>query len=107
MPRKKKVEETVTNVAEDVVEAAKGAKEKVESVVRSVKAKVEADTVFSVQYQDKETTVDAIRSKVIEQFVSEGNVAEDIKNIKIYIKPEDLAAYYVVNDRFSGRVDLF
>ena len=26
---------------------------------------------------------------------------------KVYLKPEDRAAYYVINDRFAGKVDLF
>ena len=29
------------------------------------------------------------------------------KEIKLYIKPQDFTAYYVVNDDYSGKVGLF
>lgn len=29
-----------------------------------------------------------------------------VKSVKVYIKPEDNAAYYVVNDKVDGKVDL-
>ena len=32
---------------------------------------------------------------------------ENKKMVNIYIKPEEYSAYYVINDKFSGRVDLF
>ena len=32
--------------------------------------------------------------------------AEAIKSLKIYVKPEDGAAYYVVNDGEGGKVEL-
>ena len=45
--------------------------------------------------------------KVKAQFVAEGHRAGNIKSLRIYIKPEDKAAYYVINDKNAGRVDLF
>lgn len=48
-----------------------------------------------------------IEEKVKAQFVAEGHRAGAIKKLDIYIKPEENAAYYVINEKFSGRVDLF
>ena len=28
-------------------------------------------------------------------------------SLKLYLKPEDRAAYFVINDRYAGKVDLF
>ena len=30
-----------------------------------------------------------------------------IKDLRVYLKPEDGAAYYVINEKVAGRVDLF
>ena len=39
-------------------------------------------------------------------FEAEGNKVSSMKEIKIYVKPEENSAYYVINGE-SGRVDLF
>ena len=41
------------------------------------------------------------------QFVAEGHRAGCIKTLNIYVKPEEYKAYYVINDKFFGSVDLF
>ena len=41
------------------------------------------------------------------QFVAEGHRESSIKSLRVYLKPEDGAAYYVINDKIAGRVDLF
>ena len=35
------------------------------------------------------------------------NKVGDLKDVKIYLKPEDASAYYVINDNNSGKVFLF
>ncbi|MDD7741059.1 MAG: DUF6465 family protein [Lachnospiraceae bacterium] len=35
-----------------------------------------------------------------------GNKESDLKEIKIYVKPEEFAAYYVVNGDVTGSIDL-
>lgn len=39
-------------------------------------------------------------------WVEEGNKVKDIKTLNIYIKPEENAAYYVINETCSGKIDL-
>ena len=60
-----------------------------------------------VQYQNREVDTAAIEERVKDQFVAEGHKAGFIRKLSIYIKPEEYSAYYVINDKFSGRVDLF
>ena len=32
--------------------------------------------------------------------------AEELKSLKVYVKPEEFTAYYVINDDVTGRIDL-
>ena len=67
----------------------------------------EVKTTTLVQYQNKEVDMTNVEERVKAQFVSEGHKSSDIKTVNIYVKPEEYSAYYVINDKFSGRVDLF
>ena len=67
----------------------------------------EVKTTTLVQYQNKEVDMTKVEERVKAQFVSEGHKSSDIKTVNIYVKPEEYSAYYVINDKFSGRVDLF
>ena len=60
-----------------------------------------------LQYHGEEVEQSAIIEKIKEQYVSEGHRAGNIKSLKLYLKPEDRAAYFVINDRYAGKVDLF
>ena len=60
-----------------------------------------------LQYCGEEADQNAIIERIKEQYVSEGHRAGNIKSLKLYLKPEDRAAYYVINDRYAGKVDLF
>ena len=54
------------------------------------------------EYTDKEILqkVKEVWTKVLKNKVS------DMKDVKIYLKPEESAAYYVINGEATGRVDL-
>ncbi|MCC8168266.1 MAG: DUF6465 family protein [Clostridiales bacterium] len=104
------VEENVTEpVAEMAAEEAAAPKKRGRKPGSSAKtaAKAEVKAALILQYGDNETEIGQIEDKVKAQFVAEGHRAGTIKTLNIYIKPEDYAAYYVINDKFSGRVDLF
>lgn len=66
-----------------------------------------AEVRMVLQYQNNDTDAATIEEKVKAQFVAEGHRAGAIKKLDIYVKPEEYAAYYVINEKFSGRVDLF
>lgn len=59
-----------------------------------------------VEYQGLQVEEKEIIAKVKELWVSEGNKIKDIKDLNLYIKPEENAAYYVINDDISGKIDL-
>ena len=92
-------------VAEPAAEAPKKRGRKPGSSAKTTKAEVKA--ALLLQYDGCETDISLIEDKVKAQFVAEGHRAGNIKSLTIYVNPEDNAAYYVINDKFSGRVDLF
>lgn len=60
-----------------------------------------------LQYIGMEVEESEIVDRIKEQYVSEGHRAGNIKSLKIYLKPEEKTAYYVINDKTAGRVALF
>ena len=66
-----------------------------------------ADPEVYVQYQGNESNLAVITERIKKQYVEEGHKESDIKSLKIYLKPEDASAYYVINDNNSGKVFLF
>ena len=109
----KKVEEKAETVAKKAEAKAETGTKKVEKAKTTVKkaakktVKEPAKTEFIVEFQGNAASVANLEDKVKAQFVAEGHRAGCIKTLNIYIKPEDYKAYYVINDKFTGSVDLF
>ena len=57
-----------------------------------------------VQFGDKEVAALDVLEAAKADFKANNKGA--VKSVKIYIKPEDNAAYYVVNDKVEGKIDL-
>ena len=77
------------------------AKQKSAAVKTAVK-EPEAEVVL--QYAGKEVSPKALIAKAIEKHNAvEGNAP--VKKIALYMKPEEGAAYYVINDKFTGKVE--
>ena len=110
-----KVEETKTAAKEATakvvakVEETKNAAKKRKPRTKTAKkaAKEELKPEVYIQYQGREGVVEDAIKKVTEQFVAEGHRASTIKSLQLYLKPEENAAYYVINQKIAGRVDLF
>ena len=60
-----------------------------------------------IQYDGLESNLSEIYERVKNTYVADGHDIETFKEIKLYIKPQDFTAYYVVNDDYSGKVGLF
>lgn len=59
------------------------------------------ETVF-VQFAGAEYNLETIRTNVKNAWIAEtGKKESDIKEIQIYVKPEERAAYYVVNGEIT------
>lgn len=60
-----------------------------------------------IQFNGQEAVLADVIEKAKKQFVEEGHRAGTIKSLQVYLKPEEYAAYYVINQKHAGRVDLF
>ena len=90
--------------AEAVIHAAEvETAEKTETETKAAENK-EPDITVKIQFAGNEYDVCEITEKV-EKAYSE-SVKDAVKSVDIYIKPEDKAAYYVVNSDNSGKIDL-
>lgn len=95
--------ETAKKTAKKTAEKAKTSiKEKTEAPKRKYTRKPVKNVI--VQFLGQEISEEELTERAIAQFAAtEGAVA--VKTITLYIKPEDNAAYYVINDQYTGRVD--
>ena len=101
------VKETAEVVADKAEEkAAKKAPAKRATKATAKKAKEEAKIDIVLQYQTLEVSAAAVEEKVKAQFVAEGHRAGCIKTLNIYVKPEEYKAYYVINEKYDGCVQL-
>lgn len=102
---KEEVKAPVVKEAAPAKKAEKKPAAKKEAVKKA--AVKESKTQYFIQYADKELTPEVIESKVKAAWMEEtGKKESSIKSVKIYIKPEENAAYYVINDNNLGRVVL-
>lgn len=86
-----KVEEVVTEVKEEKTK-----------VKRTRKAKIKTSIV--VQAYDREVSMEEAIERATEDWCKSGNDRADLKEIAVYVKPEEAAIFYVINGKATGRV---
>ncbi len=60
-----------------------------------------------IQYAGKEILEKDLLDRVKEIWTKElGNKVKDMTDVKVYVKPEENAAYYVINETTSGTIEL-
>ena len=98
--------------AEPKKEVAKKETVKKETVKKAAPAKKATTTkkavepAVVVQFGGQEVNMATVIENAKKAFEAEGNKVSSIKEIQIYVKPEEYAAYYVING-VSGRINLF
>lgn len=75
------------------------------TVVHTADILAELKEEMILQFGDNEISVTAISEKV-KQSYKESGCKEELKEIRIYVKPEDNRAYYVANGEIQGSVEL-
>ena len=100
MPRKS----TKTTEAAAPAAEKKPAAKKTAAAEKKPAAKAEAVVVTKVQFGGNEYDTAEIAEKAKAAFKAESKAA--IKTVNVYIKPEDNAAYFVINDKFEGKIEL-
>ena len=112
---KEKVEAKVEKAAADTVEkitkkAVKGAgaaKTVAKAVTKTVKKAAKKDIKIKafVEYYGKQVEEKDIIARVKKAWTRSGKKVGDIKEMDLYIKPEENAVYYVINGTETGAVE--
>ena len=95
---------TVKEAAKTTTKKAAATKTAAKTAVKKAAAKKEVKTETFIQYNDEQTDMDAVLKRVEADLKAQKVAAKDIK---LYIKPQDGACYYVADGKVAGRVDLF
>lgn len=113
--------EAVKEVAKEVVKetaAAEEAPAKAEEKPAAVKkpaekkspakaAKKEAEQEMILQFGGREIKEKDLYERIQQIWIEGyGKKAEELKSLKVYVKPEEFTAYYVINDDVTGSIDL-
>ena len=104
-------EKTVSAAAEPEAKKKGGRKpmtpeEKAAAVDARAKSKAKADSLkptVIVQFQGSEVDLDTLVEAVKADF-RQAKKRTPITDLKLYVKPEERMAYYVVNEKFNGSV---
>lgn len=101
----RKTRTTAKKTTEKPTAEKKPATEKKPGARRTVKKEVNAEVY--VQFLGKEVYAKDVLENVKKIWTEEmGKKEKDLKDVKIYIKPEENAAYYVINGDVTGAVGL-
>lgn len=60
-----------------------------------------------VEFQGNTASEALVIERIKAAYVAEGHRASSIKSLRIYMKPEEGKAYYVLNEKISRDVDLY
>ena len=93
----KRAEKKVERAAKQVVE------EGTQTVERVVKPRIPTPAIV-VQYSGAEIDTSTLTETAVAQFRMVKKRA-GIRDIKLYVKPEENAAYFVINGDFTGKID--
>ena len=114
---KKTTESVVTEEVVDVkVEPKKTTRKKSaektteeKTAVKKTTTRTKKDVPASVvlQFSGQEVSMETVVQEIKKAFEAEGNQLSAIKDFQVYVKPEDNAAYYVINQDITGKVNLF
>lgn len=88
--------------------APKAAKKSTAKAKKAAKEPVVPELVL--QFEDngaQEANLGDVVAKIKAAYVAEGHRESSIKALRVYIKPQDWKAYYVINNKIEGQIDLF
>ncbi len=61
---------------------------------------------ITVQYTERERSVDNLLSLIRRDAIeNRGITDDDITEVNVYIKPEENAVYYVINNKVQGQIE--
>ena len=101
-----KVSEATGKATEKVTAAKTAVKTAAKKTAAKVAANVLAPEIF-IQHEGREIAEEEVLTRIKDAYVAGGHRLGTIKSLQVYIKPEENAAYYVINKKITGSVYLF
>ena len=90
-------------VKEEAAAVAEEVKEEKPKAKRTRKAKIKTSIV--VQAHNREVSMEEAIERATEDWCKSGNDRANLKEIAVYVKPEESGIFYVINGSATGRVD--
>lgn len=83
------------------------AKKPAEKKAPAKAAKKEAEQEMILQFGGREIKEKDLYERIQQIWIEGyGKKAEELKSLKVYVKPEEFTTYYVINDDVTGSIDL-
>ena len=60
---------------------------------------------MTLEYQGRKLPVEDIAQKAVEHWLDAGHDEDALEHMDVYVKPEELAIYYVANGADNGRAE--
>lgn len=76
-----------------------------QNIINTPPVKAEPKEEIVLQFGDQEVSMSAVSEKVRKSYAQSGSQKE-LREVTIYVKPEDRKAYYVINGETEGSVEL-
>ena len=76
-----------------------------QNIINTPPVKAEPKEEIVLQFGDQEVSMSAVSEKVRKSYAQSGSQGE-LREVTIYVKPEDRKAYYVINGETEGSVEL-
>ncbi len=102
-PKTKRTSRTTSKTA--AKSAKTPAKKPAASRSRAPKAAV-SEKVY-LQFSGIELDVAQLTERARKAYAQDKGGEGEVKDVRVYVKPEDGKAYYVINDTFAGELELF
>lgn len=106
-PKKEVVKEIAAEAKETAAKAGRKAAAKVKKTTTAKAPKEKVQPKVILEFYAHNADINAVVDRVKEIYVADGHRESSIKSLQVYVKPEENAAYYVINDKINGRIDLF
>ena len=75
------------------------------AVKKAVKAEPYEEQIF-VQFEENEWLASDVVERAKAVYAAAGHRASSIKSLRLYIKPEEQKAYFVINGKMTGSLDI-
>jgi len=98
------VKKEVKKAVKETKKTAEKAVAAVEKTATKTRTRKKVTEEVILQYRGMQVNVEALLADAKEDWIAAGHKEKDYVSCRLYLKPEDRRAYYVINDEYEGNV---